>query len=312
MSSPLDSVLSRALSIRLNLQISLSSLPFVEEWMDVHLNRWMESVPLPPEMPMGHTASFSVLLASDLSRMAWRAHGHPTGFIPKMTKYFESCRMTNQDVVLLDHMGNTLEPRLVGSWVSVIGEQIETGWQFSDAHPFATIEPLFADHDAKAKLLSWLEHVRIDKFQRFSQSISDHAFSELEFRIPGVSVDDQLSSAQIAFQMLLGQELPKPVVQSMNEALSPEFSIGVRIHDGQITKLALISPGLGNDVIAELCKASDLTFHKKMHKLQGALGNDGTDQVEYYTLLSDGQWTTSVDLHIIPSDSTPLPISGLN
>src|SRR5690606_27922432 len=46
----LDSELSDALTRRLNLQISLSQLPVVEEWMDAELGRWLDSVPLPPEL----------------------------------------------------------------------------------------------------------------------------------------------------------------------------------------------------------------------------------------------------------------------
>jgi len=51
--SSLDLALQRALSVRLNLQISLSQLPIVEEWMDIHLDRWLEHLPMPPDMPDG-------------------------------------------------------------------------------------------------------------------------------------------------------------------------------------------------------------------------------------------------------------------
>ena len=55
MSHPLESALNRALSIRLNLQITLSNLPIVEEWMDIHLDRFLEHLPTPPEMPPGNS-----------------------------------------------------------------------------------------------------------------------------------------------------------------------------------------------------------------------------------------------------------------
>ena len=51
--SSLDFALQRALSVRLNLQISLSQLAIVEEWMDIHLDRWLEHLPMPPDMPNG-------------------------------------------------------------------------------------------------------------------------------------------------------------------------------------------------------------------------------------------------------------------
>src|SRR5262249_1451870 len=36
MASALETALQKALSVRLNLQISLSKLPIIEEWMDIH------------------------------------------------------------------------------------------------------------------------------------------------------------------------------------------------------------------------------------------------------------------------------------
>ena len=57
----LEHALNRALSIRLNLQITLSGLPIVEEWMDIHLDRWLEHIPSPPEMPMGHAVAVTPL-----------------------------------------------------------------------------------------------------------------------------------------------------------------------------------------------------------------------------------------------------------
>src|SRR5262245_66332108 len=58
MASSLDNALQRALSIRLNLQISLSQMPIVEEWMDIHLDRWLEHNPMPPDMPDGEGVSY--------------------------------------------------------------------------------------------------------------------------------------------------------------------------------------------------------------------------------------------------------------
>lgn len=313
MSSPLDSILSRALSIRLNLQISVSSLTIIEEWMDVHLNRWLESVPLPPEMPIGHTAHFSVVLASDLSRVAWRAYGNPGGFIPKLARYLEACRISGQDMGLLDRMGEDLEPKLVGSWVAVHSEVLQTGWQFCDAHPFATIEPMFAEHDAKRKLVAWLEAAGVDKFRRFAQGIGDAPYSELEFAIPGVSIDDQLSQASAAFATLTGEPLPEPVVRAMSSSLAPDFSLGVRIADGAISRLSLHAPGFGNDVILELCQAAGVPFDTRMiPRLQGALGAQAADRVMFFRQFDESKWPVGVDLLLIPTDTGDLPIKALN
>lgn len=307
MTTSLDGLLGRALSIRLNLQISLSSLPVVEEWMDIHLTRWLESVPLPPEMPRGHTAHFGVSLASDLSRLSWRAYGDPAGFVPKMVKYFESCKMSAADTALLDQMGNALEPQLVGSWVAVIGGKVITGWQFCDAHAFAGIAPLFADHEGKAALIAWIEDAGIDTFVRFSQAIGEPSYSDIELPVPGVSIDDQLGQVSRAFEALGAGPLPEPAVESMSTAVSTGFSVGVRIRDGRIARVSALSPALGNDVVAQLC--ASVGYDNKLARVQGALRAEGADRVEYTRVLDGPEPATLVDVHVIPTDAEP-PAGG--
>ena len=106
--SGLESALQRALAIRLNLQISLSSLPFVEERMDIHLDRWLEHNPT--------TAQFSAMLGSDLRRMWWGAWSDPGEFVPRMADYFKLCNIAGSDAAILDQAGEMLrsEERRVG------------------------------------------------------------------------------------------------------------------------------------------------------------------------------------------------------
>jgi hypothetical protein len=65
--------LADSLAVRINMQIAISSLPVVEEWMDTTLSRWLESVPTPIDMPADGALRLEVGLASDASRMRWSA-----------------------------------------------------------------------------------------------------------------------------------------------------------------------------------------------------------------------------------------------
>jgi hypothetical protein len=62
MGNALENALQKALSVRLNLQISLSQLPIIDEWMDIHLDRWLEHNPTPTEMPNGEGVSYLAML----------------------------------------------------------------------------------------------------------------------------------------------------------------------------------------------------------------------------------------------------------
>ncbi|MCG8425543.1 MAG: hypothetical protein MJE77_47295 [Proteobacteria bacterium] len=307
MSNQLESNLSQALSIRLKMQVSLSQLPIVEEWMDIHLTRWLESVPLPPELPMGHLAHFNVTIAADLSQLRWAAYGNPTGFIPKMTEYLAACKMSPADVQLLDELGNRLEPRSVGSWIDVSrGEmttKMTTGWHFCDEHPFAGFESLFGDHEARQKLVAWSRDAGVDRVCRFAQSIGEKVSSEVEFTIPGVAIDDQLSRVSSAFDALSGAPLPEYAIAALSSAVSPGFAVTARIEQGTITRVSVLSPGLGNDVIAQLCGDAGIEFDRTVVKLQAALGADGADRVEYIHTRIPGAIGQHVAIHVIPTDA---------
>ena len=295
------SALERALAIRLNLQISLSAFPVVEEWMDIHLTRWIESIPLPPEMPRGHAAHFAVKLATDLSRLSWRAYGDPAGFVPKMAKYFGDNRMTPQDTALLDQMGNTLEPQLVGTWVQAEKDRVSDGWQFCDEQPFSAIEPFFGEHEAKASLVAFLAGAGMERVARFAQSVGEEASSVIELPVPGVAIDDQLGVVARAFETLAGEALPGYVTDAMLAAPAPGFQVGVRIQGGRIVGVAALSPGLGNDVITQMCTAAGIALDDKHARLQGAFGADGVDRVEYSRPAAGVAGEPRVDLHIVPT-----------
>ena len=149
MASTLESALQRALSVRLNLQISLSQLPIIEEWMDIHLDRWLEHNPTPPDMPDGEGVTFLAMIGSDLRRVWWGSWGDPRGFVPRMADYFKLCNIAKADAHLLDQIGEQLEPKLVGSWIGVWGGKVVTGWHFWDPHAWEKVESMFGTHEAK-------------------------------------------------------------------------------------------------------------------------------------------------------------------
>src|SRR5213075_1242391 len=93
MGNALENALQKALSVRLNLQISLSQLPIIDEWMDIHLDRWLEHNPTPTDMPDGEGVSYLAMLGSDLRRVWWGAWGDPRGFVPRMADYFKLCNI---------------------------------------------------------------------------------------------------------------------------------------------------------------------------------------------------------------------------
>ena len=296
--SSLDLALQRALSVRLNLQIGLSQLAIVEEWMDIHLDRWLEHLPMPPDMPNGEGVSYLAMLGSDVRRVWWGAWGDPRGFIPKMADYFKLCNIAKSDARALDQIGEQLEPKLVGSWIGVWGGKVTTGWHFLDPHPWPKVEPMFGTHEAKYQLKKWVDDHQIERIERFTQSIGDAAFSEIELAIPGASIDDQVTALSAAFVHFTGAPLDAALVAGLRTITSPQFSLSIRIRGGKISRVGALLPGIAIGDIQRMCDDAKIPVDARLGKLVGALG-EGIARVEYGRAGN----RAGVDVYVEPTDA---------
>ena len=297
MANALENALQKALSVRLNLQISLSQLPMIEEWMDIHLDRWLEHNPTPPDMPDGEGVSFLAMLGSDLRRVWWGAWGDPRGFVPRMADYFKLCNIAKSDAQVLDAIGEQLEPRLVGSWIGVWGGKVITGWHFWDPQPWPKVEAMFGTHEAKFKLKKFVDMHHIERIERFTQSIGDAPFSEFELALPGDSVDAQVEVLSQAFVDFTGGPLSPAMIERLRAAPVPQFGLCIRIRAGQIVRVGGLAPGLNLDSITKLCADAKVGIDDKLPKLVGALG-DGITRVEY----GRAGERAGVDVYLEPGD----------
>ena len=305
--SSLDLALQRALSVRLNLQISLSQLPIVEEWMDIHLDRWLEHNPMPTDMPDGETVSYLAMIGSDLRRIWWGAWGDPRGFVPKMADYFKLCNIAKSDAAVLDQIGEHLEPELVGSWIGVWGGKVTTGWHIWDPHAWPAVESMFGTHEAKYQLKKWVDDHHIERVDRFTQSIGDASYSEVELAMPGDTVDAQVSALSQAFTHFTGAPLEAPIVERFRAVTAPQFSLAVRIRGGKVSRVGALAPGIALADIERLCADAKVGIDPKLPKLVGALG-DGIARVEY----GRAGDRAGVDVYLEPGDAatqTPAPPS---
>jgi len=280
MASGLETALQKALSVRLNLQISLSQLPIIEEWMDIHLDRWLEHNPTPPDMPDGEGISYLVMLGSDLRRVWWGTWGDPRGFVPRIADYFKLCNIAKSDAHLLDQIGEALEPKLVGSWIGVWGGKVSTGWHFLDPQPWPKVEAMFGTHEAKYQLKKWVDDHHIERIERFTQSIGDSPYSEIELAIPGETVDEQVAAMSKGFETFSGAPLDAAIVERLRTAAVADFALAIRIRGGQVVRVGGLAPGFALDAIEHLCQDAKVGVDDKLGKLVGALG-EGITRVEY-------------------------------
>lgn len=297
--------MQRALSTRLCLQISLSALPAVKEWMDSNLTRWLESVPLPPELPPDTRAEFRVSIASDLSRVTWSAFGPPRGFVPKMSAYLQKCGVGGADMALINELGEKLEPELVGSWIRVADDELRTGWQFCEVQKLVHLVPQLGRQEATTQLLSWIAGQAVAEFQRFRQAVGDRPFSELELVLPGKTPAEQLAAAASAAADLAGIPLPSCISDAMSKCAEASITVLVSIAEGGISSVGVRSPGLHMDTLASLCAEAGVDYDNKLPQLEGVLQADGIRRVEYRVDAASGK--PAIDVVFVPGVAKKAP-----
>jgi hypothetical protein len=299
--NPLESALQRALSVRLNLQISLSQLSIIDEWMDIHLDRWLEHIPTPADMPDGADApQYLAMLGSDLRRVWWGAYGDPRGFVPRMADYFKLCNIAKSDAHILDQLGEVFEPEVVGSWIGVWGGKVITGWHFIGPQPWDKVETMFGTHEAKYQLKGWVEQHGVARIERFTQSIGEEPYSEIELAVPGADVGAKVDALSNAFATLTGAPLPDAMLAQLRASTIPAFGLGCRIRGGKIARLAAIAPAASYADAAGMAAAAETPVDPKLQKLVGAMAQD-VARVEY----GRAGERAGVDIYMIPSDGPP-------
>jgi hypothetical protein len=157
---------------------------------------------------------------------------------------------------------------------------------------------MFGTHEAKFQLKKWVEDHKIERIERFTQSIGDNAFSEVEVALPGAAVDDQVTALSEAFVHFTGAPLEPALVTRMRAVPVPQFALSLRIRGGRIARVGALIPGIALDEIQRLCEDAKLPTDARLAKLVGALG-EGIARVEY----GRAGEHAGVDVYLEPTDA---------
>lgn len=285
----LDSDLSDALTRRLNLQISLSSLPVVEEWMDTRMGRWLESVPLPPEIS-GPPAQFLVTVGSDLSWVRWGAGSHPSGYIPKLADYLTKAGISVEEVERINVLGGALEPETVGSWIEVRSGEIHTGWHLLDREALGEVIDLLGDE--AAELSAKISATGLLHCTRIARQVDGSPGYEFDLELTGVSEEDALAAASEVLAAL-GSPLDFPRGDFVNRDLAPVRVVATL--GGSRPGGAGVRFGSSSDQVAALCSGLGVTYAPELDAVKRSLQSAGV--IGAWVWVGDDGLSVDVDFH---------------
>ncbi|HTE55913.1 MAG TPA: hypothetical protein VK698_33905 [Kofleriaceae bacterium] len=270
---PVDGILvndrlSTALAGRLALQMSLSSLPMVEEWMDAPLTRWLDSVPLPPEMPGGYGPPLVVSLGADALMVRWAAAGAPAGVVPKLVDYMRRAGAVPADFSQVDAIGQGLEPAVVGSWVEARPGAVTTGWFVADRMDPVGVRDLLGEG-------AWLEQLG-GGILRVGRSIGPDPTTDVVVELPGEERNEQLAAAAAAFArcgLAFDQEAAARLA-------GIEIALGARARAGQVVSARLMVVRPGPTAAGETCGALGLTLAPAVQMVERSIGASEVAMIE--------------------------------
>lgn len=267
---PIDvsEVLSAALAAKLAMQMSVSSLPVIEEWMDTPLTRWLDSVPLPMEMPGSTTPPMIVSLGSDARLVRWSAGGMPEGMIPKLVDYLRRAGAVPGDFQKIDETGQALEPREVGSWIEVRPGSISTGWFFEDhAMPVGRVRALLGEGP-------WMEELGSDTCIRVARGIAAQPTIDVTLELGGDP------GARLARAGELFRRFGFTLDAAAAAALGEDLTAGVRARGGEIEAVRLCGALPGGKAIAAACGAAGILLSPAVNMVERSIAARETIAVD--------------------------------
>ena len=136
----------------------------------------------------------------------------------------------------------------------------------------------------------------------------DHE-GNVELVLPG-EVAAQVDLAVSAFTDFLAVPLPDAVAAAARSATAAGLSLVVHIAGADITRVALLIPEVGGEVVARLCAAVGVEYKNEVHQLQGMLGAEEILSLEYRQ--HKGAAAGVVDVHLVPGLTERVPNMSRN
>jgi hypothetical protein len=262
--------LAAALAGRLALQMSVSGLPLVEEWMDMPLSRWLDSVPLPPEMPDGQGPPLVVSLGNDAQLLRWSAGGAPVGVVPKMVDYLRRAGAQVGDFSTVDQIGQTLEPGAVGSWIEARPGAVATGWFVADRNmDLALLRPLLGDE-------AWMDGLGGGPCLYAGRSVGADPLTDLVVGLDGGDGGERL----VAAGAVLARCGFAVNLQPLERFGAHRIALGARGRGGQVVSVRLLVPRPGPGAAADACAALGVELAPAVGVVERSIGAGEMVQLE--------------------------------
>ena len=269
--------------------------------MDIHLDRWLEHLPMPPDMPNGEARQ---LPRDARQRSAPRVVG----------RVGRSARLRAEDGGLLQAVQHRQERRRAAR--SDRRARSSPSWSARGSACGAARSPPAGTSGIRSRgprssrcsaptrrstsSRSGSTITSVERIERFTQSIGDRPFSEIELAMPGATIDDQVDRAVERVRALHRRAARR---RARRRAARDHRRRSSRSRCGSAAARSCASarslPGVAIDEIAaDVQRRQGRRSIRRLGKLVGALG-EGIARVEY----GRAGERAGVDVYVEPTDA---------
>lgn len=271
---------------RLRLFVALNLLPQDHGYNAAALQAWLEALPMPGQWPTGEDATFQISLSADLHRTRWQAWGDRVTLLPSLLAFLEQTGAPLDGMGTLQRAVLNLRPTLMGTWLELVDEAVDTGWFIPETHALSQAWSLLEPCPVRPVLERWAAAYDVTRCLRVGQSVGEgERYNDLLFGLPGSDVETQLEAGLAAFEVLGIPALPRAAIGLLASG-QPGLRLSLWLTKEGIAKAGILLPSPDTTLMLRLCTLTGAAHDETWAAFEGALEVSGTAYIECQQLAS--------------------------
>lgn len=179
-----------------------------------------------------------------------------------------------------DAFGRELPERRIGHWIDVAGSAFDRGWILAGPIALERIVPLLPESPRSKALFAMCRARELVNVVRVSRSIGEgNPFTELRLALP----TDRAAALRLASDVYTTLGIQRPIGFDVLFADTMPKYLGVRLTEGGLSRLAVLAVPDNTRAVVAFCIAAQVHDPMGLAELEGILGADHPDLIEYYT-----------------------------
>ena len=251
------------------------------------MHQWMGEMLSPVTFFWETAVEFGVSLSADLRRLTWRVTDTSEDFIPRLADYFEKAGVSEREMDRIARMGEAIQPTRLGAWFEVLDAAFNAGWVFPVDLPFTQALACTEFSQARDQLAAWAEQHQVTTCTRLGRAVgAGNPYTELQLRLPGEDIEQQMEVGSSAFSALQVPQLPAAAWVALRDLGRPSLttqsglSLSVWLSATGVVKTGLLVTCPSTRFVIQLCRAASLKPDETLAAFEGALDVTGPAYVE--------------------------------